>query len=307
MQSPPPLVFQTDFDAQPGRPVAVGPHLLRLTAPNASPYTFTGTNSFLVGETTLAVIDPGPDEAGHLAALLAAIAGRRVEAILITHTHTDHSALARKLGSATGAPLWFGGPHRLSRPRRPFEINAVGQSSDWSLRPDRVLADGERLVVGGVDIAVVATPGHCANHLAFGLPGMDMLLSGDHVMGWSSTLVSVPDGSMRDYLASLDRVIALPYRRYLPAHGGPIADGPLYAQALLAHRQMRNRQVIAAVEAGARSIGALRRRIYAGLKPSLAAAARMTLGAHVDYLAETGAIDARWTPLGWRLAPAGGR
>jgi glyoxylase-like metal-dependent hydrolase (beta-lactamase superfamily II) len=300
-----PLSVDTNFDPEVGRPVPVAPGLVRISAPNAGPYTFQGTNSFLVGDASVAVIDPGPDDTEHLAALMAAIGGRQVEAIILTHTHLDHSALVHRLVEATGAPVWSGGRHRLSRPARPFEINPVGRESDWRHRPDRVLADGERIGAGGVELEIFATPGHCANHLAFGLAGTPWLLTGDHIMGWSSTLVAVPDGSMADYFASLERVIGLGYAHYVPAHGGAIARGPDYARALLAHRQERNRQVVEAVNGGARRIRDLLKPIYPTLALPLHGAALMTLRAHVEYLDERGLIGAVYGPFGTRLFPLG--
>ncbi|MHB1101270.1 MAG: MBL fold metallo-hydrolase [Devosia sp.] len=298
-----PPVFNADFDPSTGAPAEVAPGVVRVTAPNRGPYTFTGTNSLLLGADRLAIIDPGPDDAAHLRALLGAIGGRRVEAILLTHTHKDHSALAPALKAATGAPIWFGGRHRLSRKPRPFERNAVDGASDWALVPDRVLADGESFEIAGTKVEVVATPGHCANHLCFGLAGTPWLLSGDHVMGWNSTLVSVPDGSMSDYLSSLRKVIALPYRHYLPAHGGPIEDGPDYARALLAHREMRNAQIIAAARGGARRVGELLKIIYPNLSPPLVPAARMVLKAHIEYLEAAGIISARRGLFGMPIRP----
>lgn len=300
----PPLVHDRDFRPETGAAVRLAEGLRRITAPNAGPFTFTGTNSFLVGEGEIAVVDPGPDDGSHLEALLSAIGDAPVKALILTHTHKDHTALVRKLAAATGAPLWSGGRHRLSRRRRPFEVDPTGADSDWHLVPDRVLADGEVLEIGGLRLDVIATPGHAANHLAFGLQGTPHLLTGDHVMGWSTTLVSVPEGSMGDYLMSLGKVGALPYRVYHPGHGGPISDGPAYAQALMAHREGRNAQIVAAVAEGARNIGDLRRVIYPALSGALARAAGMTLRAHIEYLEETGRIRVLRGLFGLRLGPA---
>ncbi len=298
-------VYDTEFSPRPGEKIELASGVARVTAPNSGPYTFTGTNSFLLGRDQLLVIDPGPDDASHLHALLEAIGGRTVEAIVLTHTHRDHSALARKLGMRLEAPIWFGGRHRLSRRKRRFEINAVARSSDWALLPDHVLADGERLLIGEMEIEVIATPGHCANHLSFGITGTPYLLSGDHVMGWSSTLVATPDGSMADYLRSLDKVSALPYRTYLPAHGGPIENGPQFARQLKAHREARNQQILEALARGPRRTGDLLRHIYPALAPKLLPAALMTLNAHLEYLQEKGLINVKRGVLGTvsRLIP----
>ena len=300
MASPSPaLSFDRDFDPQTGHAVPVAAGIVRVTAPNARAYTFTGTNSFLLGDERLALVDPGPDDPVHLAALMDAIAGRPVDAIVLSHTHRDHSASAARLAHDLGVPLWFGGPHRLSRPLRRFERNPIRKSCDWDLMPDRTLVDGEIITAGDLSVTVHTTPGHCANHLAFSIG--DDLLSGDHVMGWNSTLVSVPDGSMADYLTSLDKVIALPCRRYVPAHGGPIADGPGYARALKAHRQMRNEQVLEAVRAGARTVPAIVAAIYPAQPLPVRMAARMTITAHVEYLEALGELSVKRWLLGMRI------
>jgi glyoxylase-like metal-dependent hydrolase (beta-lactamase superfamily II) len=297
------IMTETQFDARVGQPVPVAHGIVRVTARNAGPFTFTGTNTYLVGEERLAVVDPGPEDDLHLAALTGAISGRRVEAILLTHTHKDHCALAPRLKGLTGAPLWFGGRHRPSRRRRPFEIDWVARESAADLVPDRVLHDGELLELGGTRLEVIPTPGHCANHLCFGISETPVMLSGDHVMGWNSTMIAVPDGSMADYLASLGKLIDLPYSHYLPGHGGPLEEGRERARALRQHRELRNQQVVKAVESGARSIGALLAAIYPGLHLSLLPAARMTLRAHVEYLAEAGRIRRREGVFGLRVEP----
>lgn len=290
-----PLVFDKQFDPKTGQLVVIAPGIARVTAPNANDYTFTGTNTFLVGRERLAVIDPGPDDPNHLRALLGAIGERPVDAILLTHTHRDHSGLARRLADEFRAPLWFGGKHRLSRPLRLLESNPLRHSSDWTLVPDRILVERDTIAAGDLNLSVHETPGHCANHLAFGMGSI--LLSGDHVMGWNSTLVAVPDGSMGDYLRSLDKVIALPFQSYLPAHGGIIHRGPSYASSLKAHREMRNGQVVAAVRQGARSISAIVDTIYPQQPWRVRRAARMTITAHVEYLADKGLID--FSPMPW--------
>lgn len=303
-EAPPPLVFNTSARPEAGRPTEILPGVVRLTANNAGPFTFTGTNSFIIGHEKVAVLDPGPEDPAHRAALLAAIGGRKVDAILLTHTHRDHSDGVAALARSTGAPLWFAGAHRLSRRPHLFELNIFSRSSDWTLTPDRIFFDGERFSVGEVGLVAIATPGHCANHMSYGVDGTDWLLTGDHIMGWNSTLVGVPDGSMGDYLASMRKVIDLPYRHYAPAHGGSIEDGPTYARALLAHRLLRNGQIEEAVRSGARRIPDLLDRIYPKLTGSLRMAAGVTLRAHIEYLAETGSIRSWRTPFGLRLAPA---
>lgn len=295
----PALSLNRDFDPQTGLAIAIATGITRITAPNASAYTFTGTNSFLLGEERLAVVDPGPDDAAHIAALTRAIAGRPVDAIILTHTHRDHSAAARGLAQQLDAPLWFGGQHRLSRPLRRFERNPIRKSCDWDLVPDRVLVDGETVMAGDLAVTVHTTPGHCANHLAFSMP--HILLCGDHVMGWNSTLVSVPDGSMADYLASLDKVIALPQKLYVPAHGGVIDNGPAYAKALKAHRLMRNEQVLDAVRSGARSVAAIVGKIYPEQPLPVRMAAAMTINAHVEYLEARGELTVQRWPWGARI------
>lgn len=197
-----------------------------------------------------------------------------------------------------------GGSHRLSRPARRLEINPVGGHSDWRLRPDRVLSDGTEVRTGGARLVGIATPGHCANHFCFGVAGTPWLLSGDHVMGWNSTLVSVPDGSMANYLDSLRKIAARPFRHYLPGHGGPIVDGPGRARALLAHREQRNREVLEAVGGGATRISELVRAIYPELALPLRPAARMTLKAHVEYLEGRGELRVQRGLFGSHLQPA---
>ncbi len=298
------LPFDTKFDAKPGIPVQVAPEIVRLSAPNASVYTFSGTNSYLVGADELFIIDPGPVDEAHRSALLKAIGGRKIVAVMVTHTHKDHSALARNLADACKAPLWFGGKHRLSRPSRRLEVNPLHKACDWDLVPDRVLEDGDILEVGPMKIQVVATPGHCANHLCFGVAGTPFLFSGDHVMGWNSTLVATPDGSMREYLRSLDRLIKAQWTHYLPGHGGAIpqntgrANGRDFTRALKKYRMLRNQQILDAVAGGASRIGEVVDGLYPQVGLKVRFAARLTVVAHLELLEEQGRLNIRRSLFG---------
>jgi len=292
--------FNRQFDPCHGMAVEIGPDIVRVSAANSGPYTFSGTNTYLVGKKTVLIIDPGPNDKRHLDAVLAAIRGRRrVVAILLTHTHKDHCALARRLQQKTGAPLWFGGRHRLSRPKKFLEINKLRQACEWSLVPDRLLKEGEILSIDNLQIEVVATAGHCANHLSFALAGTPYIFTGDHVMGWNSTLIATPDGSMADYMESLNRLIMAPFTHYFPGHGGAIKDlgpqsnGREFARSLLAHRRMRNRQIIEAVASGTTSRSGIVSRIYPGVGLKIRLAAGMIVQAHVEYLVGEGRLKLR--------------
>lgn len=288
--SAPSLVYSTEFDARTGKPVPAGPGIVRVTAPNTGPYTFTGTNTYLVGDSSLAILDPGPDDGSHFDALLSAINGRPVEAIVLTHTHGDHCDLVPRLQERTGAPLWSGGPHRLSRPARLFETNPFHRPLGYRLVPQRELHDGDTLYLDGLTLTAIATPGHCANHLAFAVDGADMLFSGDHIMGWSSSVIAAPDGDLAAYLASLDKVIALGRLRYLPGHGGEIVDGRDHARALRAHRLMRNGQILGLLAQGPQQLPTLTSAIYPQLSGRLALGAQRTLLAHLEYLEADGRV-----------------
>lgn len=291
--SAPSLVYSTEFNPQTGQPIAIAPGITRVTAPNTGPYTFTGTNTYLLGENSIVVLDPGPDNPAHFDALISAIAGRPLEAILLTHTHQDHCELVPKLQARTGALLWSGGAHRLSRPARLFETNPFWSPSGYRLVPQHVLQDGETLSLDGLNLSVVATPGHCANHLCFAVENSDLVLSGDHVMGWSSTVIASPDGNLAAYLASLDKIIALGAKRYLPGHGDMIVNGQDHARALRVHRLMRNRQLLDILAKGPQTLQALTQVIYPQLKGRLAIGARRTLLAHLEYLEDDGKVTLR--------------
>lgn len=276
----------------------VSPRIRRLIAPNASPFTFNGTCTYILGQGAVAVLDPGPDDPSHLAAILAAVAGETIETILVTHTHRDHSALAGRLGQATGARIVGAAPFE------PAGDGTAGLDSahDRAYAPDAVLADGERFEGQDFTLETVATPGHCANHLAFALIEEEALFSGDHVMGWSTSVVAPPDGSMGAYMASLDKVRARSERVYWPGHGGPVTEPGRYVRGLALHRRQREASILAALEAGAATVPDLVARVYAGLDPKLARAAGLSTLAHLVDLAERGRVAAE--PAGGE--PAGG-
>ncbi|GGE14146.1 MBL fold metallo-hydrolase [Aureimonas endophytica] len=298
------LPLDRAFEPRHGEPVAVAPGVLRLTARNAGPFTFHGTNSYLLGHDRLLLVDPGPDEDAHLDALLAATAGRPVEAILLTHTHRDHTALVQRAKALFGAPVLAEGPHRPSRPPRDGEALRLDAAGDSSLVPDRRLADGETIASDLGAIEIVATPGHAANHLAFALPG-GVLLSGDHVMAWSTSIVAPPDGAMADYMASLDKLLARSDDLYLPGHGGPVRRPARFVRAMKTHRSMREAAILAALRAGDGEAAAIVARVYRGLDPRLADAAALSVLAHLEDLVARGLVISDGPPaLAARFRPS---
>jgi glyoxylase-like metal-dependent hydrolase (beta-lactamase superfamily II) len=291
-----PLEFNLDFKPVHGMAVEVARDVLRITAGNASPFTFHGTNSYIVGDGTLVVIDPGPDDDAHLASLIRAIGGRPVSHILVSHTHRDHSPLARRLQEITGAALVGGGPHRPARPPAAGELPRLDAAADTAFRPDRTLADGDGIEADGFTISAVATPGHCANHFAFALEGTGILFSGDHVMAWSTTIVAPPDGAMADYMDSLDRLLERDDRLYLPGHGGELGEPKRFLRGLKAHRKMRERAILERLAAGDRTIADMVRAIYRETDPRLHGAAGLSVLAHLEDLSSRGLVAVEGMP-----------
>lgn len=285
-----PLNFDLSFDPSYGRPVSVFRRVARVTANNPSPFTFYGTNSYLVGEHELEVIDPGPENDDHFQALVAAIAGRPVTHILVSHTHRDHSPLAARLSEATGAPVYAQGPHRPAR--NPPTATPFGDGADTGFKPDFALADGDVIAGEGWTIQAVLTPGHAANHVAFALDGTGLLFSADHVMAWSTTIVAPPDGSMADYMASLDKLIERADSLFLPGHGGPVKNPPDYLLGLKEHRLARESAILARLEQGDRSIDELVKAIYRDTDPKMHAAAGLSVLAHLEDLVDRKLVEA---------------
>lgn len=284
------LTFDTHFDPAYGRAVAMAPDIVRVTAPNPSPFTFHGTNSYIVGHDTLAVIDPGPDDETHLRTLLGAINGRPVSHIFVSHTHRDHSPLAARLKAETGAVVLAEGPHRPARPLRIGEVNPLDASADMDFRPDATLADGSLTLGDGWAIRTVLTPGHAANHAAFALEGSGILFSADHVMAWSTSIVAPPDGAMADYMHSLDKLMARDDRLMLPGHGGPVTAPRAFMRGLKAHRRMREHAIVDRIEKGDRTIPEIVAAIYRETDPRLHGAAGLSVLAHLEDLVARGAV-----------------
>ncbi len=262
-----------------GIAIQLDPLVARVLAPNPSPYTGTGTQTHIVGTTDVAVIDPGPADPAHIGALLAAIGGRPVSAIVITHHHRDHSPGARPLSLATGAPIVGAAAFSLSDdgPR-------ADASFDADYHPDRVLAEGDAVSGGGWTLEAIATPGHTSNHLAFALPETKALFSGDHVMGWSTTVVSPPDGDMAAYIASLDKLMGRDDRVYYPGHGDQVDRPQRLVRGLLGHRRQREGQIVRLLRESPRDIAAMVERMYVGLDPRLVPAAERSVLAHLHDL-----------------------
>ena len=270
---------------------ALEPGVDRLLARNPSPFTYTGTQTYIVGTERLAVIDPGPAIEGHVAAIVAAIAGRPVAAIACTHTHRDHSPAAALLSLATEAPVIGCAP---------LSLETVGPRADAAFdadyAPDKVLADGEAISLGAGQLVAVATPGHTSNHLCFAFG--DALFTGDHVMGWSTTVVVPPDGDMGAYMASLDKLRQRDDRIFYPAHGPPVTNPQQYLRGLIGHRMQRERQILRLVGEGVGAVPDIVAAAYPGLDPRLVPAAGGSVTAHLVDLERRGLVewqDERWT------------
>ena len=281
------------MDAPYARLEQLEPGIARVLAHNPSAFTYFGTQSYLLGEHEVAVVDPGPDLPEHLDALRDAIGDRKLIAIMCTHTHRDHSPAARPLAERTGAPIIGCAP---------LALETVGPRADASFDgdyvPARVLQDGDTIQADGKAITAVATPGHTSNHLCFAYG--DALFTGDHVMGWSTTVVVPPDGDMAAYMASLDKLRGRQDRIYYPAHGEPVRNPQQYVRHLMGHRMQRERQILKLVGEKARTIPDIVANAYPGLDPRLTAAAGGSVLAHLEDLERRGLVEQQqdlWTAV----------
>jgi glyoxylase-like metal-dependent hydrolase (beta-lactamase superfamily II) len=275
-----------------GRVDQVSPRIRRVIARNPGPFTFHGTGTYIVGAGEVAVIDPGPLDAEHLEALNAAVAGEAVKAVLVTHDHADHAPLAARFARRTGAPILGGEPH----PGRQAPPKGVEEGVDRRYRPDRVLADGERIQGPDWTLRALATPGHTANHICFALEEERALFTGDHVMGWSTTVITPPDGDMTAYYASLGKVMAGDFQTLWPTHGPPVTDPEPFLKAYLNHRLRREEAILAVLSRGTSTIGALVSQVYVGLDPRLKNAAASSVLAHLLHLVRKGQVVSEGRP-----------
>jgi glyoxylase-like metal-dependent hydrolase (beta-lactamase superfamily II) len=270
-----------------GKVEQVAPGVRRLLAANPSPFTYSGTQTYIVGAGEVAVIDPGPDLTEHVDAILAATAGERIKAIACTHTHRDHSPASRPLAAASGAPI-IGCASLAIDDDGPRADAAF----DFGYRPDRVLGDGERIEGPDWALTAVATPGHTSNHLCYALGSGGALFTGDHVMGWSTTVVSPPDGDMSDYMASLALLLERPDEVYYPAHGPAVTRPHSHVRGLIAHRRMREKQILARLDQGEGLIPAMVESMYQGTDRRLYPAAGRSVLAHLRDLERRGLVSA---------------
>jgi len=284
------IPFDKRFDLPPGKVEEVAPGVRRLLANNPSPFTFRGTVSYILGRGQVAIIDPGPIDEAHIAALLDAVRGETVSHVFVTHTHRDHSPAVPRIKAATGALVLAEGPHRPARTLRIGEAPRLDASNDTEFRPDRVLADGEVVHGPGFTVEAVATPGHTANHMAFAFKEANILFSGDHVMAWSTPVVAPPDGAMSDYMASLEKLARRPESIYLPGHGGAVHDAPRFVRAYIVHRRAREASILRRLGKGAADIPAIVRAVYIGLDPRLIRAAGLSVLAHIEDLVTRGLV-----------------
>lgn len=298
------IPFNRELDGEPGEVVALTPRLRRVTAPNPSMFTYKGTNTYIVGHGKVGIVDPGPVSAEHAAAILKAVADETVTHIIATHTHNDHSPGIPAIEAATGAPTYGFGPHGIGARRDwPFDSPEGG---DMGFDPDHRVGDGALIEGEGWTLEAVHTPGHISNHLCLALKEDNVLLSGDHVMGWSTSIVSPPDGDMTHYMASLAKLLDRDEAVYYPGHGGPIEKPKPFVKAFIKHRKAREAQIRRCLADGPGDIPTMVEAMYAGVDRRLHRAAARSVLSHLLAMWERGEIACPDDPPGpdseYRLA-----
>jgi len=290
------IPFDRNLDLAPDTVDEVMPGVRRIMADNPGPFTFKGTISYIIGRGKVAIVDPGPDDERHIGALLDAVGNETVTAIFVTHTHRDHSPAVPAVKAATGATVYAEGPHRPARPLHIGEHNPLDSSGDRDFRPDVALKDGETVSGDGWTMEAVATPGHTANHMAYALKEKNVLFAGDHVMGWSTSIVAPPDGAMSDYMASLYKLAKRSETVYLPGHGPAIHDAPRFVNYYILHRKAREASILHRLSKGTVDIPTLVRAIYIGIDARLTGAAGLSVLAHLEDLVARGLVETDGAP-----------
>jgi glyoxylase-like metal-dependent hydrolase (beta-lactamase superfamily II) len=290
------IPFDKTFDLAPGQVEAVRPGVRRLLCNNPGPFTFKGTVTYILGQGQVAIIDPGPLDEAHIAALLDAVRGETVTHILVTHTHRDHSPAAARIKAATGAKTCGEGRHRAARALPLGEAPRLDASGDYDFVPDLRVSDGDLIEAAGCRLEAVATPGHTANHMAYALASTNVLFSGDHVMAWSTPVVAPPDGAMSDYMASLAKLKGRPETVYFPGHGGAVRNAPRFVEHYISHRRAREQSILQQLAEGAADIPTLVRAIYVGLDARLIRAAGLSVLAHLEDLVARGEVATDGSP-----------
>jgi glyoxylase-like metal-dependent hydrolase (beta-lactamase superfamily II) len=290
------IPFDKKLELIPGRIDEPMPGVRRLLCNNPSPFTFKGTVSYIVGRGKVAIIDPGPDDPTHNAALLDAIRGETVTHIFVTHTHRDHSPGVPAIKAKTGALVLAEGPHRPARPLHVGDGPRMESSNDTDFRPDRALADGETVSGEGWTLQAIATPGHTANHMAYAFKEANIVFSGDHVMAWSTPVVAPPDGSMGDYMASLAKLAKRSEPIYFPGHGPAVTNAPRFVAAYILHRKAREASILNRLQGGESDIPTMVSAIYANLDPRLLKAAGMSVLAHLEDMVARGQVATNGPP-----------
>jgi glyoxylase-like metal-dependent hydrolase (beta-lactamase superfamily II) len=288
--------FDKTLDLAPDTVDEVAPGVRRIMANNPGPFTFKGTMSYIIGRGKVAIVDPGPADDAHIAALLDAVRNETVTHIFVTHTHRDHSPAVPAIKAATGATVYAEGPHRAARPLNIGEQKRLDAGGDLDFRPDVMLKDGEVVTGDGWSVEGVTTPGHCANHMAYALRGTDMMFAGDHVMAWATTIVAPPDGAMVDYMASLNKVAKRPEQIYFPGHGPAIRQATRFVNYLILHRRAREDSILHRLGKGATDIPSIVRASYIGIDPRLIGAAGLSVLAHLEDLVTRGVVETDGPP-----------
>ena len=287
--------FRTTMNFAYGVPRELAPGVVRIVANNPSPFTFKGTNTYLVGNEELVLIDPGPEDPAHLQAILAAIGGRKLSHVVITHTHRDHTDGLPALLAATGAKT--AGFGRRARERGTKQVSPSGSEYvDQDFNPDVPLADGSRLAGAGWSLTALHTPGHAPDHLCLALDGTKVLFSGDHVMGWNTSVIAPPEGSMSDYMAALERLGQRNDELYLPGHGGQVTEPQRLVKAFLLHRRMREQAILDCIRSGKNTVRTVVPVIYRDINPKLINAASLSVLAHVEHLIARGLVACEGPP-----------